>query len=171
MGTMRIVGIVGLIVSLILGVLYIVGDVKARYEYKNTVSYAWSLADKTSTLEAKSAYMDEFVNNLNKAHLAEYDAIIFKTPDNNVANNIKALITLRDRLNEIKGLDPESFAYQTAIQQITAQEQGEANEMIGVIEGGWFLKNHPLFWGWISGIIWLLFMIAGTVSYLSYYRR
>lgn len=43
-----------------------------------------------------------------------------------------------------------SFEYQTAMQQITGQEQGEANEMLSVFKGVWYKENFILLWNWIG---------------------
>ena len=144
------IGLTLLIAGILLFLFLVIMEVLANYEYNNEILYNWNLADKSSTLTAKSEYITLFLNKLENTKLAEYNAIWLKTPDNNVQNNIKTLRTLKDRLNEIKDLDPESFAYQTAIQQITAQEQGEASAMMGIISGGWYLKNYPYLWNWMS---------------------
>ena len=65
-------------------------------------------------------------------------------------NNFEALKSLQKRLQEIKKLDPNSFEYNTAIQQITAQEQGEAASMLCVFHGCWIKEHYPLLWCWIG---------------------
>lgn len=157
-------GIAGLFLIAVLLYNTIVSD----YHYNKEVLYSWNLADKTSTLEAKAGYIDTFINNLEKTDLAEYNAIFLKTPDNNIQNNINAIKTLKQRLDEIKGLDPESFAYQTAIQQITAQEQGEAHNMLYTIQGGYNLKNYPLAWGWIFGVTMMIAFMLLFVGILFF---
>ena len=47
------------------------------------------------------------------------DAIFFPTPNNELESNLAMLKTLNERLIEIKGMDPKSFEYNMAIQQIT----------------------------------------------------
>lgn len=165
--------ILGLTITII-GVLlfiYLIGTVVyASYKYERDILYNWNLADKSSTLDAKSDYMNKFIIALESQDFSEYNAIFLKTPDNYVQNNINAVKTLRDRLNEIKGLDPNSFEYQTAIQQITAQEQGEAYEMMSIIRGGWILKNYPLIWDWISALVTLfsLVLIMGGILLIAW---
>jgi len=43
-------------------------------------------------------------------------------------------------------MNPESFAYQTAIQQITEQEQGQACLMLSVFKDCWLYKYHYTLW-------------------------
>lgn len=50
-------------------------------------------------------------------------------------------------------MKPSSFEYNTAIQQITAQEQGDSKAMMGVISGCYELAGYPAVWKWIGGII------------------
>jgi hypothetical protein len=125
----------------------------------------WDLADKSSTLEAKSYYIDQFVEALENLKLAEYSAILFKTPNNNVRKNLEALKTLQLRLHKAKQMNMNSLEYQKAIEQITAQEQGEAKEMIDVIHEGWLLANYPLFWTWSAIAIFVLICVIGIMGF------
>ena len=50
-------------------------------------------------------------------------------------------------------MNPSSFEYNTAIQQITGQEMGEAHKMIEVFESCYFLASHPSAWNWIGGTL------------------
>jgi hypothetical protein len=136
----------------------------AIYKWNKIVGCYWNLADKSSTLEAKSYYIDRFVETLENLKLAEYSGILFKTPDNNVKKNLEALKTLQLRLRKAKQMDINSFAYQKAIEQITAQEQGEAKEMIDVIHEGWLLANYPLFWTWSAIAIFVLICAIGITG-------
>ena len=147
------------ILLVLLGVVSLVGliwlIVYANYQWDNSVLSNWSLADKSSTIQAKSDYINKFVLALKSNDLADNDALIYKTADNNCANNIQAVATLQGRLEEIKGMNPASFEYQQAIQQITAQEQGQASEMLSNLHGCW-LKTH---WYWL----WNPFAILGEI--------
>lgn len=143
----------------------IVADVKAHYEYQTNVASYWNLSVKASTLQMKSDYLDRFVAAVDSAHLTGHNAIVFPTPDNDVALNITTLKNLQHRMEEIRGMDVTSFAYQQAISQITAQEQDEATKMLGVIEGRWYLSHHPLLWDWISFVIYLLLIgVLGAIG-------
>ena len=146
-----IIGIISLITFTIIG----------YYNWNNKYESYWNLADKTSTIEAKEEYITQFVDNIqkNRNEFAEYNAVFLKTPNNNCDKNIGALITLKERLKEIKTMDIKSFEYQTAIQQITAQEQGEANDMISNIESCYYLKSYIIVWGWIGVILSLLSIV------------
>lgn len=149
--------------------LYLIGGTLrscfvGSYQYENKISYAWSLADKSSTIEAKAAHINVFIANI-ETHAAEFSdnsALWFKTPDGSFSNNLAAVKTLGQRLKEIKGMNPSSFEYQTAIQQITDQEQGEAHDMLYTLKDCWLKWQFPLAWSCmppvalISGILMAL---------------
>ena len=150
----------------------IVAEVRASYKYEKNFSYAWNLSDKSSTIEAKAKYISEFVSNIeeHKDQFAENDAVFFTTPDNSFEKNLDAVKTLKERLEDIKKMDPTSFQYNTAIEQITKQEQGEAGKLLDVIEGCYFLKSYPILWGWYEGIIILfsiMLLIIGIIGIIS----
>jgi hypothetical protein len=65
-------------------------------------------------------------------------------------------------LDEIQKMNVASFEYQTAIQQITAQEQGEAQAMLEVFSGIWWKNNYIFLWEWIAGleVVFCIFLIA-----------
>lgn len=142
----------------------------ANYTLERDYKQEWHLADKSSTIEAKSNHIDNFVKKVEdgyaKGEFATYDAIIFKTDNNRFDKNLEALKTLAQRLDELEGMDPNSFQYNTAIQQITQQEQGEAQAMIGVFAGAYCLANYPLAWGWIGGSLVLLSVIGLIVTFV-----
>lgn len=148
------------VLAVLFGIGMIVSDVKANYEYERTVSGLWDLSVKASTLELKSQYLDKFVAAVDSAHLSGNDAIVFKTPANDVGLNITALKSLQQRMHEIRGMDVQSFQYQQAISQITAQEQEGATEMLSVIEGAWFLNHHFWLWGWVELLVFLALIVA-----------
>lgn len=136
----------------------------ADYEIDNQMASYWNLSVKASTLDAKAQYLNQFVKAVEDAKLSGYNAIWLKTPDNSFEQNIKVLRTLQTRMNEIKGMDVTSFAYQQAIQQITAQEQDEASKMLEVIGGIWYLENHPLLWQWIDATKWILLILGAIIG-------
>jgi regulator of sigma D len=144
----------------ITGSVMIYQEVFSKYNFEKEYYNEWGLADKSSTLSAKRQHIDNFIQSLeygnSKGQFAEYDALFLKTPSNNFRTNITALKTLQERLIAVERMDPESFQYNTAIQQITQQEQGEAHEMIGVIKGCYYLSNYPLVWGWIGTTLFMV---------------
>jgi hypothetical protein len=165
--TIMILGLVPLILTITL----IRGCVNGNYEYDSRFSYAWDLADKSSTLEAKSNYIDEFVKVIenNKLEFASHNAVWLKTRDNSFEFNLLALKTLQARLEQIKLMNPNSFEYQTAIQQITAQEQGEAGKMLYDIKGCWALENYWFVWNWFFaiGIILIIALWVGWFAIIA----
>ena len=147
------------------------GLVFANYNWEKIESN-WTLADRSSTIEQKSKYMNLFLGELDELYsvgkIAQYNALIFKTPKNNSKNNIDAVRSLSSRLDEIKTLSPSSFEYNQAIQQITAQEQGEAEAMIRTIRGAYVLGSYWYVWSWYllaSVILWNV-MDIGLIKWM-----
>jgi hypothetical protein len=162
-----ILAVAGLIIGLI------ASAVSATYQYDRDFESHWKLADRASTIVAKSKHMDDFVAALEGAKLSgQHNAAIFKTPTNGFDENLAALKTLQGRLREVQGMDPRSFEYQTAMQQITAQEQGEAGGMLGVLEGCWWKQHHPLLWSWWGALTilgcFVLVLFAVWFAMLAY---
>jgi hypothetical protein len=148
-----------LVLGSVICIWQIVISIRGSYEYERTVAAEWSLADKSSTIPAKGQHLDKFVAALEgQGFQGQYNAVIFPTPDNSFDTNLEALKTLQNRLHEIEKMDVSSFQYQTAIQQITAQEQGEARKMLQVFEGVWWKTHHLMAWDWIQ-FLWVSFGI------------
>lgn len=162
-----------LIAAVLLILFWVALEVSASYQYENSIGSYWELSDKASTLAQKSAYLDQYVDALEKSGLAgTSDAVFLKTPNNNFDQNMIALKSLQGRMHQIQNMDEQQFAYQTAIQQITAQEQGEASHLTSTFEGCWYLQHKPLLWGWIDAIFWLSFIgaaITGVVLLMVKY--
>ena len=160
-----VIGLILVIIGLMLTVGLLGAWALADNQYNNEIYNYWSLADKSSTIETKSEYIDKFVYALDNAGLrGKYNAIWLQNPDNSFDNNLEMLKTLQTRLHEIKQMNVSSFEYQQAMAQITSQEQGEANNMLSVFSGVWYLKNYPWLWNWITPIVFifgLLFFLSG----------
>jgi hypothetical protein len=153
-------------VALIVTVLFawrVVSDVRAHYEYSRGLESYWSLSVKASTLTMKADYLNRFVAAVDSAKLGGHNALFFPTPDNDFEQNVTTLRNLQHRMEEIRGMDVTSFAYQQAIAQITAQEQDEAHNMLGVIKGCWYLQHHFLLWDWVNVTIYLLFGLTFVI--------
>jgi hypothetical protein len=152
------------ITGVILGIILIIGirgNIMSTYQYERDIESYWSLAEKSSTIKQKAIYVDKFVMSLESSGLVgTYDAIFLETPDNSFDKNLEQLKTLQTRLYDIDTMDVQSFAYNTAIEQITAQEQGEAKKMLRIFEGCWNKAYYWYLWGWISTLVWLGWAIA-----------
>lgn len=162
---------VPLVLTLMLAIMAgtLIGSlVMSNYEYENTVLSSWNLADKSSTIEAKAKYIHTFVETVEtrSAEFCDHNAVFLATPDNSFDLNLKALKSLDERLTQISGMPPGSFEYQAAIQQITAQEQGEAHEMLGTLKGCWLLKQYPLIWSWIGLLALIATVLVGVCTYI-----
>ena len=145
---------------------HIKGCVSNYYSYQNNIRGYWDLADKSSTIKAKQEYVDQFVSALENMKHSDYDAIIFKIPNSSFDFNLKALKSLRDRLEIIREMDESSFAYQTAIQQITAQEQGEAHEMLSIFFGCYTLENFWPAWDWLCALVVFGYVILCVIGFV-----
>lgn len=144
---MKTLGTLLVVLSIVGTISFCFFGVRASYEWSKSYGSNWELGIKSSTIEKKSEYIDKFVSSLEKSGLqGENDALIFYTPNNNFDENFTALKSLQSRLHEIKGMDAKSFEYQTAIQQITGQEQDEAGNMLMVLEGCWWKVHHYVYW-------------------------
>jgi hypothetical protein len=151
--------------------IWIYYEVHADYQYDNTIGSYWSLSEKASTLQQKSIYLDQYVTALEAQNLTgSYDASFLQTPDNSYDQNLVALKSLQGRMHQIQGMDEQSFAYQTAIQQITAQEQGEAGHLTSTFEGCWYLRNNSMLWGWHDVLVWLAMIVFGIVTGIFAFR-
>lgn len=142
--------------------------IMADYKFEKKYLQEWNLADKSSTLQAKQEHIDKFVQSLEKGYdagdFASNNALFLKTSSNEFVANLTALKSLQERLKVVEKMDPNSFEYNTAIQQITAQEQGEASSMINVFLGCYALENYPLVWSWIGAIVMLVWMFLGCLG-------
>lgn len=162
-----IVGIIMMVICLIVFVCMAIGGCNAHYGYIRQIENYWTLADRSSTIEAKSDYIDKFVEAIEKSNMAEYNAILLPTPENSLKNNLDALKTLRDRLHQIKTMNPSSFEYNQAIQQITAQEQGEAKELLLNIDGCWTKANYLYLWDWVGVCLFVFGLLVGIFGGMS----
>jgi hypothetical protein len=157
---MKTFGITTLLVGVMFTFLNIGSSIMANYKYEKQILCYWKLADKASTIPQKTEYIDKFVSALESSGLSGgYNALVLDTPNNSFDKNVEAVRSLQTRLHEIQGMDVMSFQYQTAIQQITAQEQGEAKKMLDVFDGVWTKNNYFWIWDWV-GVIQVIFFIT-----------
>lgn len=149
---------------LFLGLLgfHAIQEIYTNYECNRDLLSYWKLSAKASTLKQKSLYLDEFVANLEAAHLSGNNALILKTPDNSYEQNMATLKSLQSRMEEIKSMDVKSFEYQQAMYQISAQDEGGVNG-VGDLIGVWYLDHHPSVWGWIDVVRWILEVLFAIV--------
>lgn len=143
----------------------------ADYEYTKTIGSYWSLADKSSDMKSKSEHIDMFVQSLESSGLqGTHNAVFLPSRDNSFDANLEALKTLQYRLREVQDMDVNSLAYQQAIAQITSQEQGGAEDMLGVFQGCWTLKNHPMIWQWY-GVLNVSLLIVAIIACIVFWVR
>jgi hypothetical protein len=162
---MRTIGIIIALIGLGSCSLQIRQTLRADYNWQNNYANHWYLADKSSTIEAKQKQIKLFVNSLEEGNrvgqFASHDALIYQTPNNDFRSNITALETLSQRLDEIKTMNPASWEYQTAIHQITEQEQGEAHDMLDVFRGSYRLAVYPWVWDYLG-------LLYGSIEFLVF---
>lgn len=141
-------------------IITIILAITAGYQWSKKYESYWSLAEKASTIKKKSENIDKFVQSLeNSGMQGQYNSMFWPTPDNSFDQNFEALKTLQSRLKEIDSMDVNSFQYQTAIHQITEQEQGEGKEMICEFQGIWMKNHYILLWKGV-GIIQILISVG-----------
>jgi len=166
---MRTFGIILTIVSAIILIADIFTGVIGHYQYSKKYESYWELAVKASSIEKKIEGIDKFVAALESSNLSgQYNAIFLETPNNSFDENFAALKSLQSRLHEIQSMDIKSFEYQTALQQITQQEQNEAAGMLNVFSGIWWKDNHFLLWDWIcitQVVLFVITMFAGILMW------
>ena len=152
--------------SVIIGIVLIMMSVFADVEFNRNIGNYWDLADKSSTIERKGEYVDKYIEAFAAAKLeGTYDSLFFPTPSNNFDQNFEALKSLQKRLDEIHSMNPSSFEYQTALQQITDHEFTENTAVISVLEGSWWKVHHYLLWNWLIQVgLWLGLIIMFGVG-------
>ena len=154
-----------LIGSFIALLIYTATAVIGGYKYNNEIESYWRLADKSSTISKKIEGIDKYIAALENPILqGKHNAIFLTTPDNSFDANFEALKSLQQRLHDIEKMDVKSFEYQTAMQQLTGQEMGEANDMINTFKSIWWKEHHIMLWNWIGTTGILLFCLVFIVS-------
>jgi len=153
----------------IFSVAFVITDIlfyiKADYEYSKEYESYWDLSVKASSLSKKIEGIDKFVGQLEKSGLqGKHNALFLETPNNSFDENFQALKSLQIRLHEIEHMNIKSFEYQTALQQITQQEQNEADGMLHVFSGVWCKDNYFFLWDWIGITQILGFVILSIIG-------
>lgn len=144
----------------------------SNFEYKRDYQSYWNLAEKASSLPKKLEGIDKFVARLENSGSmhGKFNAIYMETPDNSFDENLQALKSLQIRMHEIEKMDVKSFEYQTAMQQITQQEQNEAGAMLSVFSGIWMKEHYFLLWDWVGLtqiISFVILLFWGFMSWLD----
>jgi hypothetical protein len=159
---MKSTGIILLVAGLAFAITRGVMRMSAGAEYTRLAKNYWAMADRASTIKQKSEYMDKFVKAVGSMALEGYNSdLLYPTQKGDFNENFKALKSLQSRLHEISAMDESSFAYQTAMHQITEQEQGQADEMLSVIHECWGRKNYYTLWNPVLSITF--FLIQGLM--------
>lgn len=157
---MKTIGILLFTAGILFASVRIALNYSAQKELQTKVGSYWNLADRASTIAQKSEYIDKMVDALNNQHLDGSNAgLFYQNETTSYDANMRALKSLQQRLKEISTMSPSSFEYQTAMQQITEQEQGGAEEMLSVIKSCWYKKYHYTYWNDI--IVFSFFIIQG----------
>lgn len=169
---MKVLGSFFIALAAIMVVVGIWAMVDEGYQWSNGYESYWTLSDRSSTLQAKSGYIDQFVTALQGAGFnGEYDALWLKTPENSCDTNVAAVVSLQSRLHNALNMDESSMAYQQEIQQITAQEQGDAGDMMNTLNDCYDKVHWYWLWNPIAGLFYLLglivFGIMGLVFVLA----
>ena len=168
---MRTTGVVFILASVVLLGMLVIKSIQADFYFERDYGSQWQLADRASTIKAKRDKLTEFVWRLRHSdEFSDHNAVFLDTDANSFDRNVEVLDTLVKRLDEIQTMPVDSFQYNTAIQQITAQEQGEAHAMMNVFDGCYRLHNYPLAWSWIlawSIVVALVMLTIGVLVILT----
>ncbi len=160
---MKIIGLILVLASLGIAGSLMLSYLGANNEYNNEIGNYWTLSDRSSDIATKSENLDKFVEALEKSGLqGTHNALWYQNPSNSFDENLKALKSLQARMHGLVGQDETTTQYQMAMQQITGQEQGEASEMISVLEGCWWKVNHPVLW---NSLISLVILIGAMILF------
>lgn len=137
----------------------------ARYHWAKDYGSEWSFADRAATIEGKLEHIEKFTNLLEtgRKDFADNAALFLQTPAEDFEKTMEAVRSLRDRLRTIKTMDASSFQYQTAIQQITEQEMGEADEMLRVLFRCYAKETHIICY-WMNPVGFTVFFFAGVFA-------
>lgn len=166
-GPSRSTGVILLLIGLTFATIRGGYRIYIEYQYNQTIASSWDLADRASTIAQKAEYINKFVDALRGTNLSGTNSRLWlQTPATSFDENMKALKSLQSRLKDITAMDENSFAYQTAIQQITAQEQGQAHDLLYNLQECWERANYYTFWNPLIslsfGAIQLILIGLGT---------
>jgi len=146
------------------------GGIVGHYRYSKYYDSFWSLSVKASSITKKKESLDRFIYALERSSLrGQHDALFMETADNDFDQNLEALKSLQIRLHEISTMDVSSFQYQTALAQITQQEQNEAKDMLSVFRGCWWKENYLFLWSWIGAsqiALAIILLIVGLAMWI-----
>lgn len=157
-----------LIISILAIVLYIIFGISSMNKYDTDFGANWQLSKSAATIEQKSIYIDKFVQDIEKGGFeGKFDAIFNPNDNNSYEQNLIVLKTLQQRLHELKILPMTSFDYNTALQQLTVQQDRISNNMIYTFSGIWYKEHHFLLWNWICFVGICFFSIGIIWSWIS----
>lgn len=171
---MKTLGISMTVIFSVILILDIIFSVFGYYEYSKNYDSYWELSVKASSITKKIEGLDKFISALDNSSMhGKYNALFLETPNNSFDENLGAIKSLQIRLHEISGMDISSFQYQTALAQITQQEQNEGGKMLEVFEGIWWRDHHFFLWDWIGlvNIIGCIIIVIVGIGILLEHTR
>lgn len=135
------------------------GTYSYTYRYDVAIGQHARLADDASTASKKLEYLEKYVGAVGE-HITRNDArFIFKRERLTRDVQLEVLQTLVQRLGEAAKMDPQSFEYQTAMQQLTTQEFDHVLYAInGIIHACWLRQS-----GWLVFCLWFSWLPCGVV--------
>jgi hypothetical protein len=143
----RKIGVALLLVGALLTAFQIRSGLMSNYYYERNYLNLWELAYKSSTLSAKQQYISQFISALEtgyaKGDFADYSTLCFYTPNDSFKENLAALKTFSERLTEIQKMNPNSFEYNIAMEQIRLEERS-AGSLLNVFKGCYDRVHYPL---------------------------
>lgn len=158
--------------AIIIAIALSVGTYMASFSYKQNVESYLSMADDASTASLKLEHLLEYKKSVLKVVKGNDARFIFKTPQTKKAAQMAILDSLIDRVSTTAEMEPDSFEYQTAMNQITGQEfRGTINSTNKMFFGMYSRQNGWNSFLWMNGIwlITLLIVLLAAACFLAEY--
>lgn len=167
---MKSIGILLMLISVLLLVGgWIYGWLYLDYYYEVGIGQYIRLADDASTAEKKLEYLKRYEGAIRLKIVRNDARFIFKQERLTRDTQLVILGTLQTRLQDSTEMNPLSFEYQTAMQQITGQEfEHELTEINDIIWGCWYRQSGlVIFCLWFAWLPWVILFFIGLAVRFS----
>ncbi len=147
--------VIVLVLLVILVLVIVLGGIgtciMSPYQYDRDVRQYLKLADDASDAKTKLSHLGEYRDAIT-AKIGRNDArYIFTEKQYTRDAQLAILDTLISRLRDISQMDPKSFEYQTAMQQVTGQEFDHTCSRIDGIFWDCYRRSSGWRWLWTVG--------------------
>lgn len=140
-----VVVILGVLIMLVFGAISFI----QWYQVKVDTVAIEERAQVCSNMKDMAENLTELQENLESYGMTEgYAAVIFKSPENDMALDYKAVVALRERADLLKDSDPTSIEYNVALDDM----RGTLREL-KIHSLGWWNIRNVIFWIAVFGLI------------------